>query len=64
MSDQSQSSHPLLSCTDGIATSTADVILLVGRVLLGWIFLASAWGKLSNIGGFVGYLKNLGAPVP
>ena len=65
MSDQSsQSSHPLLSRTDGIATSTADVILLVGRVLLGWIFLASAWGKLSNIAGFVGYLKNLGAPAP
>jgi putative oxidoreductase len=65
MSDQSsQSSHPLLSRADGIAASTADLILLVGRVLLGWIFLASAWGKLSNIGGFVGYLKNLGAPAP
>jgi putative oxidoreductase len=60
----SESSHPLLSCTDRIAASTTDALLLVGRVLLGWIFLASAWGKLSNIGGFVGYLKSLGAPAP
>ena len=60
----SESSHPLLSCTDGIAASTTDIFLLVGRVLIGWLFLASSWGKLANIAGFTGYLKNLGAPAP
>ena len=30
----SESSHPLLSCTDGVAASTTDIVLLVGRVLL------------------------------
>jgi len=62
-----ESSHPLLSHADGIAASTADAFLLVGRVLLGWLFLASSagiGGKLWNHAGFAGYLKNLGAPVP
>src|SRR5262245_43496567 len=62
-----ESSHPLLSRTDSIAASTTDVVLLIGRVLLGWLFLVSAagvGGKLWNIAGFAGYLKNLGAPAP
>jgi hypothetical protein len=60
----SESSHPLLSCTDGIAASTTDIFLLVGRVLIGWLFLASSWGKLANIAGFEGYLTALKAPAP
>ena len=60
----SESSHPLLSCTDGIAASTTDIFLLVGRVLIGWLFLASSWGKLTNIAGFEGYLTALKAPAP
>jgi putative oxidoreductase len=62
-----ESSHPSLSHADGLAASTADAFLLVGRVLLGWIFLASSagiGGKLWNHAGFAGYLKNLGAPAP
>jgi putative oxidoreductase len=62
-----ESSHPLLSHADDIAASATDVLLLVGRVLLGWLFLASSagiGGKLWNPAGFAGYLKNLGAPVP
>jgi hypothetical protein len=31
----SESSHPLLSCTDSMAANSTDVVLLVGRVLLG-----------------------------
>jgi putative oxidoreductase len=58
------STHPYLSATDGIAASAADTLLLIGRILLGWIFLASAWGKLGNIGGFTGYLTNLKVPAP
>src|SRR5262245_47170445 len=68
MSVQStESSHPMLSHADSIAASTADVFLLVGRVLLGWRFLVSSvgsGGKLWNPGGFAGYLKVLGVPAP
>jgi putative oxidoreductase len=62
-----ESSHPLLSHADDIAASATDVLLLVGRVLLGWLFLASSagiGGKLWNPAGFAGYLKALGAPAP
>jgi putative oxidoreductase len=66
MSVQStESSHPSLSHADSIAASTADAFLLVGRVLVGWLFLVSSagiGGKLWNPAGFAGYLKNLGMP--
>lgn len=37
------SSHPLLSCADGIATGMTDVLLLVGRVLIAALFLLTVW---------------------
>jgi putative oxidoreductase len=58
----SHSSHPLLSHADGVAASSGDLILLIGRVLLGWLFLASAWGKFMNMGGYAAYLTNLKVP--
>ena len=44
----SESSLPVLSHADGFAASASDALLLVGRVLLGWLFLTSAWGKLPH----------------
>jgi|SRR5581483_5587705 len=38
-----------LSHADGLAASTSDVLLLIGRILLGWIFVRSGYGKLFNI---------------
>ncbi len=67
MSVKTESSHPLLSHADGIAATITDAVLLVGRVLLGWLFIVSAagmGGKLWNIAGFAGYLKNLKVPAP
>jgi putative oxidoreductase len=58
------SSHPLLSHADGAAAGALDFILLVGRVLLGWIFLMSAWPKFISITGFVNYLTVLKVPNP
>src|ERR1700687_1309874 len=43
------SSHPALSCTDSLAASTSDIVLLIGRILLGWIFVRSGYGKLFNV---------------
>jgi putative oxidoreductase len=48
----SPSSHPLLSYADSLAAAWQDFLLLVGRVMLGWIFVQSGWGKLFNIAGY------------
>jgi putative oxidoreductase len=58
------SSHPALSYTDGVAASVSDVLLLVGRVLIGWIFLTSGFAKLGNIAGTTGYFANMGLSPP
>ncbi len=62
MAMQSRSSHPALSKADGFASGSTDLLLLVGRILLGWIFVAAGWGKIMNMAGFAGYLTNLGVP--
>jgi putative oxidoreductase len=49
MSMQSNSSLPMLSCTDKLAAQWQDFLLLVGRVVLGWIFVFYGWGKLFTI---------------
>jgi putative oxidoreductase len=59
-----RSSHASLSYADGVAARASDVCLLAGRILLGWLFLASAWGKLTNMAGFAAYLTNLKVPNP
>jgi putative oxidoreductase len=61
---KSPSSHPALSYTDGIAASWTDVVLLAGRIFLGWLFLAAGYGKLGNISGTVAYFTNLGMSPP
>ena len=55
-----RSSHPILSLTDGMATRGADVILLVGRVLLAVLFLMTVWSG----GPSADYLKSLGYFAP
>jgi putative oxidoreductase len=61
---RSRSSHPWFSYLDDVADTLADASLLVARVLLGWLFLASSWVKLTNMPGFVAYLTNLKVPNP
>ena len=56
------SSHPYLSYTDRLASAWYDFLLLLGRVLLGWIFVQSGWGKLLNISGFATGMSNRGVP--
>jgi putative oxidoreductase len=65
MTVQSSSpSHTMLSHTDAIAGRLADIVLLIGRILFGWLFLVSAWNKLQNMAGFTSYLTNLKTPMP
>ena len=51
-----------LTCTDGIAARWQDLLLVLARVLLGWIFVQSGWGKLMNIPGFVATMPRRGLP--
>ena len=58
------SSHPALSHLDSMATNQSDFLLLAGRILLGWIFLASGWAKINNIAGTTAYMAGLGLSPP
>jgi putative oxidoreductase len=57
-------SHPALSHLDGMAAAWSDVLLLVGRIGIGGLMLASGYGKLANIAGATGYLTSVGVPSP
>ena len=56
------SSHPALSCADRLAASTSDIILLIGRILLGWIFVRSGYGKLFTLDAYAATFPARGMP--
>ena len=56
------SSHPALSHADGLAASTSDILLLIGRILLGWIFVRSGYGKIFDIGAYSATFPARGLP--
>ena len=64
MATSTPSPNNALSCLDGVAASATDLWLLVGRVLIGWLFLYSGYTKIMNMAGAVAYLTNLKAPMP
>lgn len=41
-----------------------DVALLVSRILLATLFVLFGWAKLTGFSGTVGYMAQVGAPVP
>jgi putative oxidoreductase len=49
---QNPSSHRYLSYVDGLAITWQDFLLLVSRIMIGWIFFQSGWGKIGNIAGY------------
>jgi putative oxidoreductase len=51
-----------LGHTDGLAAQWQDFLLLVGRVLMGWIFISSGWRKLMDISGFVASMPRRDLP--
>jgi putative oxidoreductase len=57
-----QPSPSLLSVADKAAASLAEGILLVARLLIGWLFFTNGWEKLMNMRGTAAYLDSLGAP--
>jgi putative oxidoreductase len=65
MVDQTQAeTRPGPTWADSMAAANADLLLLAGRIMIGWLFFKAGWDKLWNMGGFAGYLTNLGVPAP
>jgi putative oxidoreductase len=56
------SSHPALSLADGIAESWRDLIILVGRISLGWIYMQSGWRKIFDMGAVAATYPARGLP--
>jgi putative oxidoreductase len=56
------SSHPYLSYADPLASAWYDFLLLLGRVMLGWIFLQSGWSKLMTYSAFTSGMTGRGVP--
>ena len=49
---------------DAHASNYRDVALLVGRILIGLLFLVAAYNKMKGYGGTVGYFTTLGVRAP
>jgi putative oxidoreductase len=56
------SSHRVLSYADSLAASTSDTLLLIGRILMGWIFVRSGLGKLMDLNAFIATMPGRGLP--
>ena len=52
------------SFVDRCAVSGHDVVALVGRLAMSWIFLSSGFAKLTNVAGFSAGLAKDGVPMP
>jgi putative oxidoreductase len=55
-------SPSMFAATDGLATRASDAILLIVRIVIGWLFLTNGWLKLMNMSGAVSYLTSLHVP--
>ncbi len=60
--DNNRSSHRYLSYTDRFAVAWVDQLLLVARVIAGWIFMQSGFSKVMDPAGFAGRLVPRGVP--
>ncbi len=56
--------HPLLVAADKFAAASADVLILIARILLAWVFLAVAYGAITNFAGSLGYFTSLKVSSP
>lgn len=57
-------SDQLTSRVDEFATKNSDLMILIGRILLAWIFVGSAYGAMTNFSGSVSYFRSLNLPAP
>jgi putative oxidoreductase len=58
-------SPAMFAGADNLAIRTGDAWALIGRVLIGLLFLMNAWPRLTaGLGGIRGYYVSLGMPAP
>ncbi|WP_332814019.1 DoxX family protein [Ramlibacter sp.] len=54
-----------LAAPGAMATTGAqDAAMLIGRVLLAWLFIPAGWAKIAGFSGVVGYISSKGVPLP
>jgi putative oxidoreductase len=51
-------SHPMLSGADGLANKYADILILIGRIMLAWVFVGVAYGAMTNFAGSLAYFTS------
>ena len=56
--------QPLLVAADKFAAASADVLILIARIFLAWVFLAVAYGAITNFAGSLGYFTSLKVSSP
>jgi putative oxidoreductase len=56
------SSLPALSHADALAANLSDFLLLFGRILIGWIFVRSGYGKIFDIAAYSTTYPGRGLP--
>jgi putative oxidoreductase len=50
--------------TTNTPSGAHDVMALIGRVLLAYLFVPAGWGKIAGFAGTVGYIASQGVPLP
>jgi putative oxidoreductase len=50
--------------TNNTPSGAHDVMALIGRVLLAYLFVPAGWGKIAGFAGTVGYIASQGVPLP
>lgn len=48
----------------GILNRLEDVAILVARIVVGWVFVQSGWGKLHRLPKVIEFFTSLGIPYP
>ena len=55
---------PRYGATPTTTSGAQDALVLIGRILLAWLFVPAGWGKIAGFAGTVGYIASKGVPLP
>jgi len=58
-----RSSLPSLSYADSLAANSTDIVILIGRIMVGWIFVRSGYGKLFTMDAVATSYMSRGIPL-
>jgi putative oxidoreductase len=65
--ESSPRSMPLADASaahDGLPGNTGDLLILIGRILVGQLYVVSGWGKITAISAFSANMAKAGVPMP